>query len=335
MFEKDVVAIDITKTYISILVGHKYNVSNGIILETPKESYENDTIQDVDAIADVIKGFLTKNKGKAKEVSFVLRGQDLITRHMYLPLMKDEALRDSIDFELRQFVGDRVDDLYFDYEVISSNKEETNGTNHVLIVAVDKGKVDKLMELASKINLKIKAIDAYANVAARVIRNLKQSAKTSAKSIGIIDIEADTNSISITEWDRLMIERYNGMGVLNGTNSSVENIMDYNSLLDNVDLIEVKENPTQMDRTFDTMVASYNSIIQYYSTGKVKKNLDRLFVMGSASRIKGIYQYIEVSLNTKVNTPPTFRDLKNSVKAPRKIELNNYMYPYGLLLRKE
>ncbi|MGL5150971.1 MAG: pilus assembly protein PilM [Clostridium sp.] len=335
MFEKDVVAIDITKAYISILVGHKYNISNGVILETPKGSYENDKIQDVDAIAGVIKGFLHKNKGKAKEVSFVLRGQDLITRHMYLPIMKEEALRDSIDFELRQFVGDRVDELYFDYEVISANKEENNGASHVLVVAVEKEKVDNYMDLASKLNMKVKSIDAYANVAARLIRNLKQSAKTAAKSIGVIDLEGDSNSISIIEWDRLMIERYNSVGALIGSDKMINNVTEYNSMLDTVDLIEAKEFPTTMDRTFESIMSGYNSIIQYYATGKVKKNLDRIFVMGSATRIKGIQQYVEVSLNTKVNNTPTFKDLKNSVKAPTKIELNNYMYPYGLLLRKE
>ena len=36
-------------------------------------------------------------------------------------------MRDSVDFELRQFMGDRVDEYYFDYQIINQNKNDGTG----------------------------------------------------------------------------------------------------------------------------------------------------------------------------------------------------------------
>mgnify|MGYP003195636736 CR=1 FL=1 len=41
MFEKDLIAIDINKETISILVGTRYKISNGTIIETPRNSFDN------------------------------------------------------------------------------------------------------------------------------------------------------------------------------------------------------------------------------------------------------------------------------------------------------
>ena len=55
--------------------------------------------------------------------------------------------------------------------------------------------------------------------------------------------------------------------------------------------------------------------------------------MGSATRIKGIEQYFEVSLSARAAKLPMFSDLKTSVKAPKKVKLKDYIMCYGLLLR--
>ncbi|MFR3912477.1 MAG: hypothetical protein ACLTYB_15285, partial [Clostridium paraputrificum] len=60
-----------------------------------------------------------------------------------------------------------------------------------------------------------------------------------------------------------------------------------------------------------------------------------IYVMGSATRIKGIEQYFEVSLSARAAKLPMFSDLKTSVKAPKKVKLKDYIMCYGLLLRRD
>lgn len=333
MFDKDVIAIDISKESISILIGNKYKISEGVTIETPKGTFENESIVDAQGIAAAIGPHI--RKAKTKDVSFIVRGQDIITRHMKMPMATDEAMRDSIDFELRQFFGDRIDEYYFDYEIMSYNKNDASGKCDVLIVACDKEKINSYIALSKILKLNIKAIDLYANTIARVISHLKPSLIKGIKTIGVINIDADDSAFVISEWGKLTIERYRNGGIMSSIGE--DNFIKYNSVLDSIDLTEVKQSDEEdeIDRYFKEEVMEYNSLIQYYTSGKVRKNLDRIYVIGSAVRIRGIEQYISVNLNSRVSKAPIFADLKVGVKAPKNVALKDYFMTYGLLLRRE
>ena len=333
MFEKDLIAIDINKETISILIGTKYKISNGVTIETPKNAYDSGKILDVNLITEAIAPHI--KKAKTKDVSFVVRGEDVITRHLNIHFAKDEAMRDSLDFELRQFMGDRVDDYYFDYEVL--NKNNSTGKCDVLLVACSKDTINSFMEIGKNLKLNVKVIDLYANVVARVFGDLKKSNTNGIKTIGIVGVDADDSNITILEWGKITLEKYKDDGILSVLDKEVKNLNEYNSILDNVDIIEPK-NPGEendIELYFRDQVNDYNSLIQYYTSGKVKKNLDRLYVIGSASRIKGINKYFEVNLDARSAKTPEFSELKTSVKAHKDIKLKDYIMCYGLLLRRD
>lgn len=334
MFEKDLVAIDINEERIAILVGQKYKILDGIILETPSEAYSEDKIFSVEKLTEVIKPFIEK-KAKVNDCMFVVRGSDIVSRHVTMPMAKEEAMRDSVEFELKQFVGDRIEEFYFDYEVIHYDKNENNGNANVLIVAVLKEKIDAYIDLGRALKLNVKAIDIYANACARVFRNLKNNFNKKIKSSGVLCIDGHSNSMIITEWNKLNIEKYQSYGLYQSTDKYINNLIEYKEYLESIDLIEVREEEEKYDRFFKSLVDQYNSLIQFYTSGKVKKNLDRIYVLGSSTMINGVEQFLEVSFNTKVSSLPSFNDLKSSVKAPKKINLKDYFYAYGLLLRKE
>ena len=328
MFEKDMIAIDISNEVITILVGNKLKITSGTTIKTPKDAFDGDSVKNVQAIAEVIRGFLRTTKTKARDVLFSVRGEDIITRHMEIPMVQEDALLDSVEFELRQFMGDRLDEYYFDYEIVGSEKNAGSGKCHALIVAVEKSKIDSYMALGHELKLNVKGIDLYANAVARVIGNLKSSATKGIKTIGVIDIGVENSAIVITEWGKLVLDKYR----------SLEDMSMYDKTpLDSIDLTEVKEydEQTEMERSLRDEINEYNSLIQYYTSGKVRKNLDRIYVIGSASNIRGIEQYVSVNLNSRVAKAPTFSELRNSVKNAKSIYLKDYMVAYGLLLRRE
>ena len=335
MFEKDMIAIDINKESITILIGTKYKIANGTIIKTPKNSFDNGEILDVNLISEAIEPYI--KKAKTKDVSFVVRGEDIITRHLNMPFAKDEAMRDSVDFELRQFMGDRVDEYYFDYQVISQGKNDSSGKCDVLIVACSKDRINSFMEVGKKLKLNVKVIDLYANVVARVFGDLRKTLTKGVKTIGVVGIGLDDSNITILEWGKLALEKYKDNGILSRLDEDLNNLNEYNTILDTVDLIEPKEvgEENEIELYFRDEANDYNNLIQYYMSGKVKKNLDRIYVIGTAAKIKGIEQYFEVNLSSRSAKIPVFSDLKTSVKAPKNINLKDYITCYGLLLRRD
>ena len=333
MFEKDAIAIDINKETISILIGTKYKLVKGEIIETPKNSFNEGSILDVNLISEAIAPHI--KKAKTKDVLFVLRGEDVITRHLDVPFAKDEAMKDSLDFELRQFMGDRADEYYFDYEVLDKNN--STGKCDVLLVACEKDKINKFMELGKLLKLNVKVIDLYANTVSRVFGDLRRSVVNAVKTMGVVSIDADNSNLAILEWGKLSLEKYKDSGIITSLDEGDKKLDEYYSILDNINLIDPKEigEEDEVELYFKDEVNDYNSLIQYYTSGKVKKNLDRLYVMGSANRIKGMDKYFEVNLGARGAKLPVFSELKTSVKAPKGIRLEDYITCYGLLLRRD
>ena len=191
------------------------------------------------------------------------------------------------------------------------------------------------MKLASNLKLTVKAIDIYANTTARIFKYLKTSFIKRVKSSGVITIDGHSNSMIIMEWGRLSLEKYQGYGMYKASEDGITNQDSYNKFLQSIDLTEVREEEEKYDRFFQSLISQYNALIQFYTSGKVKKNLDKIYVAGSARNVRGINQYLEVNFGTKFGELPSFKDFKFNVKAPKKIELEEYMNSYGLLLRRE
>jgi len=182
-------------------------------------------------------------------------------------------MRDSVDFELRQFMGDRVDEYYFDYQIINQNKNDGTGKCDVLVVACSRDKIDAFMELGKTLRLNVKAIDLYANVVARVFGDLRKSTTKGIKTIGVIGIDSDDSNITILEWGKLILEKYKDSGILSTVDKEFTNLTEYNSILDTVDLIEPKQpgEESDIELYFKEEANDYNSLIQYYTSGKVRK----------------------------------------------------------------
>ena len=334
MFEKENIAIDINSDKITILVGTRTKITHATILDTPRGSFANNRIVNNDELASVIKYYLIKSKIKVKDVSFVVRGEDIITRHLVMPIVKEEAMKESIDFELRQFIGDMVEEYYFDYEITNINKDDKARNGEVFIVAAKKDKIEGYVTLSKSLKLNIKAIDIYLSTLVRGYRNLNTSMTKMIKTVGLITVENESSSLTIAEWGKIALENFKDNGLKSVIYKDFVNESEYNSYLESINLVDVKDEDDYIDTYFQELSSRFDTFIQFYTSGKVKKTLDRIYVLGTGSKIKGIQQYFEVNLNARSANIPKFEDMKVIVKTPKNISLKDYLYCYGLLLRR-
>ncbi|WP_297633868.1 pilus assembly protein PilM [uncultured Clostridium sp.] len=336
MFKKEVIALDINEENITILMGHKYDIRDGMILKTPKDSFKEDNIIDLDAIVDVIEPYIAKKKRGIKEIAFCIRGQDIIIRHLVVPNTDEKLMRENVYFELKQFIGEKIEAYYSDFEVINYNYGNTDSDVAVMVVGVKKEKIDKYLELADELGLEVKAIDIFANIIGRVFKTFKSNFNPKVKLSGVLSIEAHSNSIVITEFGKTVIEKYQGYGLIGACEEEIKNNHEYKRFLDSIDLKkEIGEEERKYHRFFKSLVNQYKLLVQFYSNGKVKKNLDNIYLVGSGVKIKGIKEYLEKNFGGKVEEVPDFNDLKIVVKGSSDIHLKDYLYTYGLLLRRD
>lgn len=336
MFKKEVIALDINEENITILMGHKYEIRDGIILKTPKDSFKEDNIIDLDAIVDVIESYISKKKRGIKEIVFCIRGQDVIIQHLVVPNTDEKLMRENVCVELKQFIGEKIEEYYSDFEVFNYKYENTGSDVSVMVVGVKKKKINKYLELADELGLEVKAIDIFSNVIGRVFKTLKTNLNEKIELSGILSIEAHSNSIVITEFGKPIIEKYKGYGIIKACEKEIKNNHEYRAFLESIDLRkEIGEEEQKYHNFFKSLVDQYKLLVQFCFNGKGKKSLDNIYLVGSGVKIKGIKEYLEESFGGIVEEVPSFNDLKIVVKRSSDIHLKDHLYTYGLLLRKD
>lgn len=331
---KERIGIELSNEKITIIVGNQYNIVDSISLKMPVDAFVNEKINNVELIGKVIGEYLRSTRCRAKSLYYIIKGQDIITRHMATPYLNDKATRDAVEWELSQYMGERIAEYYFDYEIIGIQGENKNKNAEVLIVAAEKEKVDKYMELGRLLKLEVRGIDTYATCSARVLRNMSVYSK-GIKSIGILNIDKKSSGMSIVEKGKLMIEKYQNIGVLSSSDEQQLQGKEYDNYIATIDLFSSEEEVLKMEKVFTTIGTYFNSIIQFYATGKVKKTLDKIYIVGSISKVSDIEMKLSQVFNTNVEVLPNFDMFKYTVKRRNGVDLKDYFYVYSLLLRKE
>lgn len=341
MFEKDAIGVYIGNSQIKLMVGKKNEIKAFETLKTPEGSVQDDKIVNIEPIRDLIKEYINKNNIKAKDIEFSISGQDIAIRHIEIPIMEEKNIRDSVEWEINQYLPEGGERHYIDFEVLEKIETKEKKVYKVLSVAAPKEKIDNYLNLSKALNLNLKVIDVSANCVARIFKASRRNA--AQESIGIIDIGSKSSSIIILENSRLFMEREVPFGTDNvirdiskrlyiseeDSKSYLEGKFDFNRL--NEENGVDKRIQTLFDNVFDAFL----KVIQFYAAGKVKKNLDVIYITGTQNEIKGISEYVSNYFSSPVEDINSLRGTRIKTKLKDSCDLKKYTNVFGLMLRKE
>lgn len=106
--------------------------------------------------AAFINGFLRDQKALAADVFMAVPGNRVMLREIAFPLAVKENLRATLTYELEKYLPVAADDVYFDYQILSEDKE--NGKINILLAAVKRQDLDPYLGLAEKIDRGVSGI---------------------------------------------------------------------------------------------------------------------------------------------------------------------------------
>ena len=110
-----------------------------------------------EAILELIEGFLRKNQISPTSVFLGIPRNITILRYLEFPIAVKENLRESLGYELVKHVPFSLEDVYFDFQVISEDK--TAGRLQLLLVVVKKQKLSPLLGLAKRLGVGLSGIE--------------------------------------------------------------------------------------------------------------------------------------------------------------------------------
>ena len=319
-------SIQITDTSINILIGNKNKIYETHTIELENGDCKDGNVRDKDSIVKLLNDYLDVNGRDVKNVSFVLRGSDIITRYIEVPILKNDALIEAVNFEFKQFIPD-IDDYYMNYEIVEKINTKEKKAYKILLVAATKEKINPIIEIAEEIGKELEVIDILSNSLARVLKSSDNIA--SEESTGIFYFGADSSTLGIIEGNVLKFERNLPFGIKNIFNEVYEKAAV--TALDSKQVINVFENNEQLMMNFENLLASVNNTVRYYNSEKNNKPVTNFIIICADMIMTNMEKYLEKYFELPCILVKDPSDL--GLKLKFKDNFPKYISSYGLLLR--
>ena len=319
-------SIQITDTSINILIGNKNKIYETHTSELENGDCKDGNVRDKDSIVKLLNDYLYVNGRDVKNVSFVLRGSDIITRYIEVPILKNDALIEAVNFEFKQFIPD-IDDYYMNYEIVEKINTKEKKAYKILLVAATKEKINPIIEIAEEIGKELEVIDILSNSLARVLKSSDHIA--SEESTGIFYFGADSSTLGIIEGNVLKFERNLPFGIKNIFNEVYEEAAV--TALDSKQVTNVFENNEQLIMNFENLLASVNNTVRYYNSEKTNKPVTNFIIICADMIMTNMEKYLEKYFELPCILVKDPSDL--GLKLKFKDNFPKYISSYGLLLR--
>ncbi|MDD5281573.1 MAG: pilus assembly protein PilM [Candidatus Omnitrophica bacterium] len=118
-------------------------------------------------IIALIKDALRTNHINVEHGSICISGQDLIIRTFELPRLPSNELQSAINFEAKKYIPFKLEDLVYNFQVESDNK---NKLNTILFVGIKKEVLEKYISISKQLGIKINSIEYSAFSLLRFLR---------------------------------------------------------------------------------------------------------------------------------------------------------------------
>ena len=319
-------AIKISDTAINILIGNKNKIYETHNIALENGVCKDGTIRDADNIIELLNEYLDVNARDVKDVSFVLRGADIITRYIEVPILKDDALREAVNYEFRQFIPE-IDDYYTNYEIIEKINTQEKKAYKILLVAATRRKIDPIVEISEGINKELDVIDVLSNTVARVLRSSDQLA--SEESTAVFYFGSDSSTLTIIEDNILKFERNLPFGVKNIFNETYTQAAA--TTFPAKEMERGFDDESNLTTSFQNLLSSVNNTIRYYNSDKKNKPVTSFIIICADTAVNNMEKYLEKYFELPCLLIKDPIDLGLKIKFEE--NFSQYIASYGLFLR--
>lgn len=137
--KKDVIGIDIGSSSVKLVQlrdakGGYQLVTLGMAL-LPEEAIVDNAIMDSQSIINVIQNLVESLKVKTKNVATSVSGHSVIIRKIQLPIMTEEEMEASIQWEAEQYIPFEISEVNLDFQILGADPKDASQMDVILVAA--------------------------------------------------------------------------------------------------------------------------------------------------------------------------------------------------------
>lgn len=312
-----ILSIEIGNRNIKILEGSKKGsnlvVYKSIFLDAPSNSIEDGKIIDIDLVVETIENGLLENEVKTKNAIFTFNSNSIITRNIELPLLKRKSETISmIKNELEQLLSVDLSQYKLIFKKTETFKVEEVEKAKYIVYGLPIEMYNKYIELAEKLNLEAMVLDLSFNSLDKIVQKhvVVNNNSFSNSVAAFIEIDYSTISFSVLNNGKNDFSRISSNGIKDIVRSfsTVYNLSQEESLnyIEKLSLIEESEILSSISKTnialdvINSWIDEFNRYIRYYNSINKDKQISRIYIFGTFSKIEGLEKYLSSHLNIEV-----------------------------------
>ncbi|MDY0211472.1 MAG: type IV pilus assembly protein PilM [Desulfuromonadaceae bacterium] len=306
--KKAIVGIDIGAS--AIKLAQLKQSKSGYILKAldleplPPEAVVDSSIMDSSAVVQAIKDLIVRNKlGKNADVTIAVSGHSVIIRKISLPLMTDEELGGSIQWEAEQYIPFDIADVYLDFQIIGPDPVD-QGQMEVILVAARREFINEYTGVIRESGL----VPVIVDVESFAVENIYCSlySEELLDVVALIDIGASVAQLNILKNSVSVFTREIQMGgaAYNeelqkhfGLSNDDAEMLKLSGSFDGVDSDEAH---TVIDQVSDNLVQEIVRALDFFSATFNDEKVSKVYLTGGVCLTSGLMDKCEHSLDMPV-----------------------------------
>jgi len=166
LFKKnELVGLDIGTSSVKVIqlkrAGKGFELLHLGIAAIPPETIVDGVIMDANAVVSTINQIFAENAIKTKDVAVAVSGHSVIVKKIRMTQMKEEELRESIQWEAEQYIPFAIEDVNIDFQIIGPPTAESQEMD-IILVAVKKDIINDYQAIISSAGLQVAVVDVDA-----------------------------------------------------------------------------------------------------------------------------------------------------------------------------
>ena len=314
--KKDVIGIDIGSSSIKMVqlkeAKGSYHLASLGLAVLPSDAIVDNAIMDSSAIVDSVKGLLDSQKIKTKNVATSVSGHSVIIRKIQLPVMTEEEMEASIQWEAEQYIPFEISEVNLDFKILGPDANDASLMN-VILVAAKKDFVNDYVALFKEcgLNPQVMDIDCFA------VENVYEVNYGTSEDevVALIDMGASSMNVNILRGGMSVFTRDIQVGGsayneeiqkrlgLNNEDAETVKLGGEAGDVSSEALAEVMEDATE------NLTQEVQRSIDFFSATSADEKVQKVFITGGVAKVPAVKTSLENRLGVEVEVLDPWRQI--------------------------
>lgn len=318
-YNQYVVSIDIGSKKTKVVVGKMYknavHVEKAFMVNTPEGSVKDGIINHDKLLGRLIQDAIISTRIKEKEAIVTNNSTAIINRDVEIPKVEESEVNTFVKYEIQQYLPINMDEYETQCKVLESIMVEGQEKLRVLAIVYPKKVAKQYFDLLQDVRLKPVVLDVNFNSINKLLGygvkiNNWIDYNVNGSNV-VIDMGAENIVVNMYvkgELDFTRIIKYGG-------NNIDEAISEYFGIkvteaerkkITHTDLVGIMTNDENrvlnevVKKELNIMIEEISKIIQFYKNKKAGNTVDKIYLVGGSSKLKGLEAYMSEVMNIQV-----------------------------------